>query len=192
MPRVLFVTVLLLASVSAAEKPRAGKKEPAPRLDLGIPSFGEIPKDQKLESAKGKTEELAGPSGARVDEGYTVVRVVHGKTFMKSPEGAKPTTPFPHVTASGPPWMTEKFSSIIRVKSPAKKNARIEVAVLDPRSDTVMEASGELIFRGGDETEWQVDWDHSGVRAPGEFQLLVRVGGTPLGTFPFKVVAASN
>lgn len=195
MSRALPLVALLLAVAAHAEEPKklkGAKKESAPKLDLGIPSFGELPKDQKLESARGKTEKVDSPSGARVEEGYSVVRVVHGKGFIKSPEGAKPSAPFTQVTASGPPWMTEKFSSVIRVKSPAKKGSRIEVAILDTRDDTIMEASGELFFRTGDETEWQVDWDSSGIRGPGEFKLLVRVGGTPMGTFPFKVAPAAN
>jgi hypothetical protein len=197
MSRALALVALLLAVVAHAEEPRklkGSKKESAPKLDLGIPSFGEIPKDQKLESAKGKEETKQGaPSGTRAEEGFSVVRVVHGKGFIKGPDGAKPSAPFPQVAASGPPWMTEKFSSVIRVKNPAKKGARIEVAILDTRDDTVMEASGEIFFRGtSDETEWQVDWDSSGIRNPGEFKLLVRVGGTPLGTFPFKVAPAAN
>lgn len=197
MSRALALVALLLAAVAHAEEPKklkGSKKESAPKLDLGIPSFGEIPKDQKLESAKGKEETKQGaPSGTRAEEGFSVVRVVHGKGFIKGPDGAKPSAPFPQVAASGPPWMTEKFSTVVRVKNPAKKGARIEVAILDTRDDTVMEASGEIFFRGtGDETEWQVDWDSSGIRNPGEFKLLVRVGGTPLGTFPFKVAPAAN
>lgn len=196
MSRALALVALLLAVAAHADEPKklkGSKKEAAPRLDLGLPTFGEIPKDQKLESAKGKEEKQSAPSGTRAEEGFSVVRVVHGRGFIKGPDGAKPSAPFPQVTASGPPWMTEKFSSVIRVKNPAKKGARIEVAILDTRDDTVMEASGEIFFRGaGDETEWQVDWDASGVRAPGDFKLLVRVGGTPLGTFPFKVAPAAN
>ncbi len=195
MLRALPLAALLLAVAAHAEEPKklkATKKESAPKLDLGIPTFGELPKDQKLESARDKREEAQSPTAVRADEGFSVVRVVHGKGFIKSPDGAKPSAPFPQVTASGPPWQTEKFSSVIRVKSPAKKGARIEVAILDTRDDTVMEASGELFFRGGEETEWQVDWDASGVRTPGEFKLLVRVGGNPLGTFPFKVAPAAK
>jgi hypothetical protein len=113
---------------------------------------------------------------------------MHAKSFLSSPEGAKPTGPLEQVTLTN--RTTEKFSSVVRVKDPAKRNARIEVAVLDMVGDTVMEASGELYFRGGDETEWTVDWDPTGVRGPGTFQVLVRVGGQPLGTFPLKFAEA--
>jgi hypothetical protein len=182
---------LALLSHAADPKLKGSKKETAPKLDLGIPAFKDIPKDQKLEKPKEAAEAQQSPSGTRADEGYTVVRVVHGKSFLRSPDGAKPSAPFSQVTVAGNPLATEKFSSVIRVKSPAKKNTRIEVAILDQRGDTVMEASGEIRFGTGEEAEWQVDWDPTGVRNAGEFQVLVRIGGNPLGTFPLKVVSAA-
>jgi hypothetical protein len=190
MLRTTLIAAMSLSMLASAAEPKlkGSKKETAPKLDLGLPTFNQIPSDQKLEAPKPKSDAQQGPSGTKVDDGYTVVRVVHGKGFMRGPDGAKPSTPFPTVTASGNPLMTEKFSSVIRVKSPAKKNTRIEVAILDFRQDTVMEASGELRFGTGDEAEWQVDWDQSGIRGPGDFSVLVRIGGNPLGTFPLKVV----
>ena len=190
----LIAALSLSAAVVHAEEPRkltGSKKESAPRLDLGLPTFNALPTDQKLEKSK-RVETQLKPSGTRADEGYTVMRVVHGKGFLRGPDGAKPSTPFPQVTVSGNPLMTEKFSSVVRVKSPGKRNTRIEVVILDPRGDTVMDASGELRFGTGEEAEWQVDWEPSGVRNPGEFQVLVRLGGNPMGTFPFKVAAAAN
>ncbi len=192
--RSLLVLIVVSLSLSAlAEEPKklkGSKKDAAPKLDLGLPQFTDVPKDQKLESAKGKTDTQTGPTGARADEGSSVVRVVHGKTFIRGTDGAKSATPFPAVTATpSNPWQMEKFSSVVRVKSPAKKNARIEVAILDQRTDTVMEAAGELRFGNSEEAEWQVEWEATSIRLPGEFQVLVRVGGNPLGTFPFKVQA---
>lgn len=185
----LFASLSLALTASAADpKLKGSKKEAAPKLDLGIPVFKEIPKDQKLEKPKVADEAQQGPTSTTLDEGYSVVRVVHGKAFIRGPDGAKPSTPFPQVTATGNPLATEKFSSVVRLKSPAKKNTRIEVAILDQRGDTVMDASGEIRFGAGPEAEWQVDWEPTGIRNPGEFQVLVRVGGNPLGTFPLKVL----
>jgi hypothetical protein len=189
---------LLLASLSLAltvhaadPKLKGSKKEAAPKLDLGIPAFKDIPKDQKLEKPKDPAEAQQAPTATRAEEGYSVVRVVHGKAFMRGPDGAKPSTPFPQVTVAGNPLTTEKFSSVVRVKSPAKRNTSIEVAILDQRGDTVMEASGELRFGNGVETEWQVDWEPTGIRNPGEFQVLVRLGGNPMGTFPLKLATVA-
>ena len=183
---------LALTAHAADPKLKGSKKESAPKLDLGIPAFKDIPKDQKLEKPKDPAEAQQAPSAARVEEGYSVVRVVHGKGFMRGPDGAKPSTPFPQVTVAGNPLMTEKFSSVVRVKSPAKRNTSIEVAILDQRGDTVMEASGELRFGNGVEAEWQVDWEPTGIRNPGEFQVLVRLGGNPMGTFPLKLATAAT
>ena len=182
------LSIALLAH-AADPKLKGSKKEAAPKLDLGIPVFKDIPKDQKLEKPKDPAEAQQSPSGTRIEEGYSVVRVVHGKSFLRGPDGARPSTPFPQVNVAGNPLTTEKFSSVIRVKSPAKKNTSIEVAILDQRGDTVMEASGELRFGNGPEAEWQVDWEPTGIRNPGEFQVLVRLGGNPMGTFPLKLAA---
>lgn len=189
----LLVLVTLSASVLADPPPKLkGKKtEGAPKIDLGLPPPAPLPTDQKLESATKKDEPQQGPTAVRADEGYTVVRVAHGKAFIRTPEGAKPSAPYPHVTVNGPPYQMEKFATVVRVRCAAKKNARIEVLVLDQRSDTLMEASGELRFGNNEETEWQVDWEPTGLRNPGELQVLVRVGGNPLGTTPLTAVLAT-
>ncbi len=193
--KIVFTSLLTLSLVAGAADPaprlKGSKKDNAPKLNLEMPTFNAIPKDQKLESATPRQAEPVGASGNRADEGYTLVRIVHGKSFTKSADGAKPTAPFPAVTWDPQTMMLEKFSSIIRVKSPGKRTTRIEVVVLDTRADTVMDASGELRFGNSDEAEWQVDWDPSGARQPGEFQVLVRVGGNPLGTMPLKVVSSA-
>ena len=193
MLRSLLLGSLSLALVAHAVDPKlkGSKKEAAPKLDLGLPTFKDIPKDQKLEKPKEPGDAQQAPSTARVDEGYTIVRVVNGKAFIRAPGGAKPSAPFPQVTVAGNPLATEKFSTVVRVKSPPKKNTSIEVVILDQRGDTVMEASGEIRFANSDESEWQVDWDPTGVRSAGDFQVLVRLGGSPMGTFPLKVVAAA-
>lgn len=188
----LLALPLVAVAADPAPKLKGSKKEQAPKIDLGLPTFTEIPKDQKLESAAGKDKTQTAPTSTRADERYTLVRVVHGKSFTRGPDGAKAAAPFTQLTVSTDPFVTERFSTVIRVKSPAKKNTRIEVVILDQRGDTVMDAQGELRFATNDETEWQVDWEPTGVRAPGEFQVLVRVGGTPLGTTPLKVVAAPS
>lgn len=193
--RSIAAAVVLSLSFSAlADEPKklkGSKKETAPKLDLGLPQFGDIPKDQKLESSAGKDAAQTGPTGAKAEDGYKVVSVLHAKAFIRAASGSRAAAPYPQVTAApGNPFSTEKFSSIVRVKSPGKKNTGIEVAILDQRGDTVMDASGQLRFTNSDEAEWQVDWEPTAIRNPGEFQVLVRVGGNPLGTFPLKVALA--
>lgn len=190
MTRLVLLASLVCVGLAWAADPKlkGAKKEQAPKLDLGLPDFGALPTDTKLEKAKPKQDTMQTKKSA-VEEGFSVVRVVHGKAFLRGPDGAKPSTPFAQVNLTNN--TTEKFSTVVRVKNPAKHNASIEVVVLDPRGDTVMDASGEIYFRGKeDETEWTVDWEPTGVRGPGEFQVLVRVGGNPLGTYPIKFAEA--
>ena len=88
---------LALVSFAADPKLKGSKKEAAPKLDLGLPTFNAIPKDQKLEKPKDPEAAQTAPSGTRIDDGYTVVRVVHGKGFMRSPlrspRSPRPVTP---------------------------------------------------------------------------------------------------
>ncbi len=181
---VLAVAALSVTSWGDDKKLVGSKKESAPKLQLDPPNIKALPKDQ-LQKAKPAAEQ-SGPSG-HADEAYTVVRVMHGKSFIHSAEGAKPTSPLAQIAVSGRPLLTEPFSTVVRVKSPLKRNARIEVAIIDPRGDTVMETSGELSYRtGSDEAEWSIDWDSTSVRASGDFQVVVRIGGNPIGSFPIK------
>ncbi|MBE2251756.1 MAG: hypothetical protein IAE78_19630 [Myxococcus sp.] len=194
MSRTLLVGgVLLSVVVSAQAKPepklKGSMKQSAPKLDLGIPKFDAIPKGDELKKVEEKkVEERTTAPGVAP---YTIVSVQHGKGFVRTPTGSKPSAPFPAATASGAPLMTEKFSTVVRVKAPEKKNTSIEVAVLDPRGDTVMDAQGQLTFKS-DEADWTVDWDPTGIRTAGDFQVLVRIGGNPLGTFPLKIEAKTD
>ena len=45
-------------------------------------------------------------------------------------------------------------------------------------------------FRGpkGDEVDYVIEWDPVPCRFSGDFQVVVRVGGQPMGTWPLKVV----
>jgi hypothetical protein len=180
------LTVLLLAvPASAADTgaSKSGKKAGAPKLDLGVRSFEALPKAEQVEKPKPVVAPAA--EAKALDTAYTLVRVVHGKGFIRSPDGARPTSAMTQVLVTGSPLETERFSTVVRVKNPAKRSARVEVAIVDSRGDTAMEASGELLFKGV-ETEWSVDWEPTTVRAAGEFQVQVKVSGDLLGSFPIK------
>ena len=184
----LSLCVAVSATAFATEPKLKGTvKQGAPKLDLGLPKFEAIPKGEGLQKPKEKraTDESKASAGANL---YTVIFVLHGKSFVKAAAGSKTATPFPGVMVSGDPPTTEKFSSIVRVKCPEKRSANIEVIVRDMREDTVMEASGTLIFRGGDEAEWSVDWAPSGLRRKGDLSVLIRLSGNDVGIFPLKIV----
>lgn len=192
--KALSLGLCLCAAVSfAADGGTAGKKQ---KLDLGLSknSFAPVPKAEGLETVKEKKQQQ-GPTAVAADVTFTVVRVVNGKSFLRTPEGAKSSTPYDQVATSGDPPTTEKFSTVARVKCPQKLSTDITVAILDMRDDTLMEASGTIVFKGGKETEaeWTVDWDPTPLtRGPGDYKVLVRVAGQSLGTFPLKIAAPAE
>jgi hypothetical protein len=183
-PLVLCLTALGQDQKSSG-KLKGSSKQSAPKIDLGLPSFNSIPKGEELRRVEEKPQTDVPTTTAGVAS-YSIVNVQHGKSFIRTPQGSKPTAPFPAVMAEGNPLKTEKFSTIVRVKAPDKKTTSIDVVILDVRGDTVMEASGSVTFKN-EETDWTVDWDPTGIRAPGDFQVLVRIGGNPMGSFPIKI-----
>ena len=167
-----------------------------PKLDLGLKvETGNIPKGDEMAAPKEKKQKNESTQ-APVDVSWTVVKVQHGKSFMRGPNGAQASSAY-EVTGSGNPFTTEKFTTVVRVKCPQKVNAPIELAVLDSRGNSMMEGSGTVYFRGEktDESDYTLDWDPTPLRGPGEYQLMVKVAGNIIGTFPFKIVdknAAKN
>jgi hypothetical protein len=186
MNRFAFIALGLAASVYAAP-PKTKSTAPKEKIDLGLGSFNSLPTTEGLSKPTDKRasdEPTTKPSTVT----YTVVQVVHGKSFTHSPDGAKASAPYPEVQASGDPLTAEKFSSIVRVKCPQKQNAPIDVAILDARGNTALESSGTLIFRGTkkDELDYQIDWAPTPIRSGGDYKVLVRINGEPMGTFPLK------
>lgn len=187
----LCLSAVALAADPASSSASAKKK----KTDVKVPSFtlpnmGEVPKGEGLQKPKADPVTAPGPSTERpADATYKVTKVQFAKQFVHGPGGQQPVQPFTSVALRGSPLTTEKFSSLVKVKCPQKVNAPIELAVLDPRGDTAMSASGELVFKGAttDEVEYLVDWDPTPARAGGKFQLLVRVAGQPMGSWPLVV-----
>jgi hypothetical protein len=185
---------LCLSAVALAADPAPSSSAKKKKTDVKVPSFtlpsmGEVPKGEGLQKQKADAPP-PGPSATRpADATYTVTRVMFAKQFVRGAGGQQPVQPFTSVALRGSPLTTEKFSSLVKVKCPQKVNAPIELAVLDPRGDTAMSASGELVFRGAttDEVEYLVDWDPTPARAGGNFQLLVRIAGQPMGSWPLVV-----
>lgn len=195
-PGALLCALPLLAAAADPAKPGTASskkshsaKVQAPKIEL--PSFGEVPKSDGLVGKKQEDALGTRPHPAGNDATYSVVSVQHARGFVHAGPMLKPVgLPLTEVEVSGTPPTTEKFSSVIRIKSPQRMSARIELALLDPRGDTAMSAAGYIRFAESsatDDAEYEVAWDPSPVRSGGTYQLLVRVAGQPLGTFPIKV-----
>ncbi len=189
--RMRTLRIVALASALAASPVLAKDAKPAkekPKVDLNLPSFGEIPKGEDLQKPKMEKGLESAPTPAQA--AYAVTKVQHAKGFTRTTSGAAPAGgELTAIPLSGNPPTTEKFTTVVRIKSPQRANAPIDVVILDTRGDTAMSASGEVSFRGakGDEAEWTVDWDPTPLRGPGQYQVLIRVAGQPLGTWPLAM-----
>lgn len=166
------------------------KKPQAPQLDLKLPELEALPSDVSL-TKPSAAPELERAGGATRDERYTLVSLTHAKSFAGTPQGLTPIAPLTRVTAAGRPLLTESFTSVVRVRSPARRSSSVELVVLDARDTPVMEARGELVFRASEEAEWAVDWAPTAVRTAGTFQVQVRVGGLVVASAPLLVVQSS-
>jgi hypothetical protein len=189
----LLVTVALLG-LSLASPAGAGDTKASPKGKAKAPMFT-MPALDGLPQGKGliapKAEKLGtDPKASGASGTYEVVRIQHAKAFQRSGGTTLPVLPLEEIAVMGNPPTSEKFTTVLRIKSPQRASAPIDVVILDARGDTAMSASGKLAFSdtGGEEGEFTVDWDPTPMRAGGQFSMLVRVAGQPLGTFPLKVV----
>ncbi len=194
LPVLLTIVFLASAQQGRAEEPKkltGTKKTQAPKLDLSLPTFEQLPSNEGLRNPAAQT-----PTTSTVHtepgEGYSLVALTHAKSFVGTAQGLKPAAPLSHVEVSGRPLTTEPFSTVVRVRSPARHSASVEVAILDLRENTAMEAKGQLVFKNSDEAEWAIDWAPTGVRSGGEFQVQVRVGGLIIATAPLTFAETSR
>lgn len=185
--------VLVLSQTDASVAPDAGAKRKAEKPKaptISVPSFTAIPKADGV--TRPQAEKLGSqPSASSFGATYSVVKVQHAKTFIRSPAGLVASGgTLDSVPLAGKPPTTERFTTAVRLKSPQRASAPIELALLDERGDTVLSASGEVSFKTvkGDEVDYLVDWDPVPLRAGGDFQLLIRIAGQPMGTWPLKIV----
>ncbi len=191
--RLIATAMFLSASFAVAAPPKQSPDAGSPKrqkLDLGLPkSFNALPLGETMEKPKEKSAQQV-PTTTAANAEYSVVRVAHGKSFLRTADGAKPAAPFDQVPTEGNPLTTEAFSTVVRVRCAQKANAPIDVIILDPHNDTLMEASGEIFFRSQKEVEvdYTVDWERTRLpRGAGAYQVLIRVAGAPLGTFPLRI-----
>jgi hypothetical protein len=170
--------------------PALGDGKDKKKLDLGlkIDTGTSIPKGENLEKPKEKKQKTESSTDA-TDLSYSVVRIAHAKSFNRGPNGAIPIAAFDAIPASGNPLMTEKFTTVVRVKCAQRVSASIELTVLDGRSNDVMSGGGTLYFRSQKEVEadYTLEWDPTPVRQAGDYTINVKVAGNVIGNFPLKI-----
>jgi hypothetical protein len=178
----------VMAGDKGADDPKNAAKPQSPKITL--PKFQELPKMDDLNQPKEDKSGLEAIHPAATAQ-YSVVRVVHAKGFRPSPSGATPVGgSLSSVSLLGQPLATEKFTTLVRVRSPERAPAPIQIHVLDPRGDSAMSSQGEVSFRGvkGDEVDYLVDWDPTPCRAAGDYTVNIRIAGRDMGTWPLKFV----
>lgn len=198
----LLLTFALVATPALATEGKAGKKDKAakekataPKLDLGLGNLGgELPSVDGIEAKKATVQQQS-PQITTRDVKFEVLEVVHAYDFVRTAQGTRPNGEIlQEVGLYGHPPSTPKFATMVRVKATQNVNTSIELVILDPRGDTALSGSGELLFAGSKngEVDWVIDWAPTARPQGGEFKLLVRIGGQPMGTWPLKVVASKN
>ncbi|MGA9519876.1 MAG: hypothetical protein WBV82_00345 [Myxococcaceae bacterium] len=187
--RTAVTLVLALAVPSFAEAADPNKKKLVlPNLGLGNVG-GELPKADGLKKPSARPATVA-PKVTTSDVEYTVLKVEHATVFARTATGAKPQGGvLPAVMLSGDPPTTQPFTTLVKVKATQKVNASIELVILDPRGDTALSGAGELDFRNSktDDVEYLIDWAPVARPSGGTYQILVRIAGQPMGTWPLKV-----
>ena len=188
--------VLFAAGPQAlAEEPRkAPQKKPAqkvevPKIDLG--GLGGIPNADGVQKKRSDASAELSPKVTGSEVEYRVERVVHAQGFTRSVEGHVPVgEALEAIRLHGRPPVTQAFTTMIRVKATANVNASIDVAILDPRGDTALSGSGNLSFANAKtgEAEWLIDWTPTPRPHAGEYKVLVRIAGRPMGTWPLRVL----
>jgi hypothetical protein len=184
----LILALLLLRGEALAQASRPRPAVIVPSITL--PALREIPKAEGI--TRPPVEKVAvEPTVKSVAATYRVTRLQHARSFLQARVGPLPIGgTLTAVNLSGKPPTIEKFSTAIRVQSPQRVDARIEIAIVDFRGEVVMSSAGELRFRGakGDEVDYTVDWDPVPWRSAGDFQVVVRVAEQPMGLWPLTLV----
>lgn len=110
---------------------------------------------------------------------------------MRSTQGSVARDRLTEIPLTGKPPTTERFTTRVRVKSPQKQSAPIEISIHDPRGQVVMSARGEVSFRGvkGDEADYLVDWEPTPWPAGGRFEARVTIAGRQAGSYPVQFAA---
>jgi len=167
----------LAVAQEAPRKLKVTRKDGVPRLDLGAPTFQPLPRVERAAASDAGAVEVAAA------DDFQVRSVIH----QRRGPGAGPGEPaLTEIGLSGAPLSSEAFSTVVRVRNPARRGGRIELTIVDGRQRTLLEASGELTFKGQEETEWGVDWARTAFRAPTSAEVQIRVGGLLLSTTPIK------
>jgi hypothetical protein len=191
----LFVLIAALPCLGGeATKSKAPKSTPmkveVPKVDLS--GLGALPTGEGISASRAREDALTPRAAADVQ--YEVVLVQHARQFTRTADTYAPVgEALQSVALAGDPPHTPRFTTHVRVRATREGRASLDLVVLDPAGDTAMSGEGTLIFRGDKrEGDFLIEWDPTARPTGGTYQLLVRVAGRPLGTWPLEVVAGAK
>jgi hypothetical protein len=86
------------------------------------------------------------------------------------------------------PGDVQPFTTCFRLAADRTVIARFDAAILDPDGREVADASGEVSFAASGTTiDYVVEWVSFRARAPGTYELVVRLDRNEVGRFPIEV-----
>src|SRR5712692_8558203 len=140
--------ILALVLMRGGALAEGSKARPVSVPTITLPALRDIPKAEGVQPPAVE-KESSEPTVSTFPATHGVVKIQHARSFLQARVGPLPIGgTLTSVNLSGNPLRTEKFSTAIRVKSPQRVNAVIQVAIVDFRGDTVMSSAGQLRFRG--------------------------------------------
>jgi hypothetical protein len=178
-------------SPAPAKKGTIGKKKvEVPKIDLS--GMSAIPNAEGLQARKAEPTTMA-PRAGDGDLKYEVVTIAHARQFSRTGKGYAPVGGLlRQIALEGNPPATQRFTTYVRVRATRETDAAIEVVILDPSGDTALSGTGHIRFKKfgkGADADWTIDWDPTPRPRGGKYQVVVRVGGQPMGTWPLEVVS---
>jgi hypothetical protein len=177
-------------SSTGAKKATGKAKFDVPKIDLS--GIGAIPKAEGIQPKRAEVSPTA-PGAGDPELKFEVVTVAHARQFTRTAKGYSPVGGLlREIALEGNPPATQRFTTFVRVRATRETDAAIEIAVLDSRGDTAMSGTGHVRFKrygARADADWTIDWDPTPHPRGGKFQVLVRVAGRPMGTWPLEVVS---
>lgn len=183
----LLPALLLLCAAPALAEPAAppatkGAKKKPKAVDFGTMALPELPKGEGMattpEQAPDETTRAPAAPGAAH---YTLAAVAHAQQFVARGEGYEARHPISRIDVVNLPTVIPAFQTLVKVKSPEKLGASIEVRLLDPQGVPLVASEGALVFGGHTDAEFLVDWDPFRLQKPGNYQVDVSVAGQSIG-----------
>lgn len=191
--RLALAALLAVSSAAGGADPAPKKasksKLEVPKIDLS--GLGSIPNLDGVRTEREKPPALK-PQVVELDVKYEVKTLAHALDFNRTAKGHAPTgSLLRSIALTGSPLTTQQFATFVRVRATREGDAPIEIEIGDPTSrEAPMTGRGSLSFKGTPaDGDWVIVWDPTPRLKGGTYQVVVRVAGQRLGSWPLEFVA---